>query len=93
MSFLAPTRNQLIAVGLTTTTLTVLGGGPFALGASTGVTTAATTASLVQLFLIVTALITSAPSLNSGRNARPILGKLNPARTRRTPAAANITLR
>ena len=48
---------ELIMIGLVTTTLTVLGGGPFALGARTGVTTPATTASLVQAFLIVTALI------------------------------------
>lgn len=49
---------ELIAVGVLTTTLTAAGGGPFALSARTGVTTAATTASLVQAFIIVTALVT-----------------------------------
>ncbi|HSE08641.1 MAG TPA: PAS domain S-box protein [Nocardioidaceae bacterium] len=48
---------QLLAVGVATTTLTAAGGGPFALGTATGITTAATTASLVQAFLIVTALV------------------------------------
>jgi PAS domain S-box-containing protein len=49
---------QLVATGLVTTTLTAAGGGPFAVGAGTGVTSAETTASLLQAFLIVTALIT-----------------------------------
>ena len=48
---------ELIVLGLLTTTLTVLGGGPFALGEETGSTSPGTTASLVQTFLIVTALI------------------------------------
>lgn len=48
---------ELIAIGVLTTVLTAAGGGPFALSARSGVTTAATTASLVQAFLIVTALI------------------------------------
>lgn len=47
---------ELIVVGVLTTTLTAAGGGPFALSVRSGITTA-TTASLVQSFLIVTALV------------------------------------
>ncbi len=48
---------ELIAVGVLTTVLTATGGGPFASGTRTGVTTDATTALLVQAFLIVMAVI------------------------------------
>ena len=48
---------QLLVVGLLTTTLTAAGGGPFALGARTGITAVEVTATLVQAFLIVAALI------------------------------------
>ncbi|HEY0776071.1 MAG TPA: MASE1 domain-containing protein, partial [Nocardioidaceae bacterium] len=48
---------ELIATGVLTTSLTAAGGGPFALGQHTGIASAATTASLVQAFLIVTSLI------------------------------------
>ncbi len=48
---------ELIAVAILITTMTAAGGGPFAISARTGVTTSATTASLVQAYLIVTALV------------------------------------
>ena len=48
---------ELVAVGILATVLTAMGGGPFAVDSHTGVTTAATSASLVQAFLIVSALI------------------------------------
>jgi PAS domain S-box-containing protein len=48
---------ELVAVAIVTTVLTAMGGGPFAVGSSTGVATATTSASLVQAFLIVSALI------------------------------------
>lgn len=48
---------ELIVTGILTTSMTAAGGGPFALGERTGITSPATTASLVQAYLIVTALI------------------------------------
>lgn len=48
---------ELLAVGLLVTALTAMGGGPFAAGARTGITTDTTAATLGQAFLIVTALI------------------------------------
>ena len=49
---------QLITVGVLTSALTAAGGGPFAAGARDGAASAATTASLVQSFLIACALLT-----------------------------------
>lgn len=48
---------QLIMLGILTTVLTAAGGGPFAQGFRTGVSSDAATATLVQSFLIVTALV------------------------------------
>ena len=49
---------ELIALGVLTTVLTDFGGGPFALGVRDGVAVPAVTAALVQVFLIVSALVT-----------------------------------
>ena len=48
---------ELVAVGVLVTALTAAGGGPFAEGAGTGVTTEVASAALAQTFVVVTALV------------------------------------
>jgi PAS domain S-box-containing protein len=70
--------NQLVVVAIMTTTLTAAGGGPFALGAATGITAGPVTAGLVQAFLAVTTLV-----------ALPLAVAVDQRRTALTRVSAN----